>query len=501
MPKLDERTREDIEAEIERLAAAYTPEWRFLRENPDVGSVLAHLFAGMMEENIRCYNEMLLEHRLNFLDLLGISPLPAKKAEGYVAFGLARNDLPEMIVEAGMDIAAEGEDKSLIHYETAEDVYVTAALVELRRQAEEERLYLRFDCLPGPGVISLLFSLEQAQEIQQTGLIWEFGKKDRWEVFQAEDQTGGFGHTGLVRFVRNPGWECSRVMGEDGYWLRVCRGRNAALLQGEISVTVNAVSARAREAGKQGNLAAGSAMKLMKSVGFITEVWNPVPFYGGTEDEARDLAVSRGSARIRHQFRAVTPRDFENLVYEKYPDMKRVACFSGYDRNGCRSPGTVTVVILPEEYEEGRHYFYKAQEETAVYLNQFVPGGLAQQGRLHVTGPVFVSVHVRCELCVRSYGEVQAAREDGEMRLRQFLEPLTGNCSGSGWELGELPEYGQIKACLLGTVHARYLKSLYISYETETEGETKEVLPEQIKNHPWVLPKGGSCRMLVTVED
>lgn len=43
IPKLDPRTAEDLKQQMERLAASYTPQWRYHREHPDMGSVMAGL--------------------------------------------------------------------------------------------------------------------------------------------------------------------------------------------------------------------------------------------------------------------------------------------------------------------------------------------------------------------------------------------------------------------------------------------------------------------------
>ena len=44
---------EDIENRIEELANSYVPEWKFDRTDPDVGSVIAQVFAKQTEENIK----------------------------------------------------------------------------------------------------------------------------------------------------------------------------------------------------------------------------------------------------------------------------------------------------------------------------------------------------------------------------------------------------------------------------------------------------------------
>ena len=48
---LDSRTQADLCARVEELAASYTPEWRFDRRDPDIGSTLALIYTGQMADN------------------------------------------------------------------------------------------------------------------------------------------------------------------------------------------------------------------------------------------------------------------------------------------------------------------------------------------------------------------------------------------------------------------------------------------------------------------
>jgi len=78
--KILDRTAAGIEERIGELAASYAPEWHFDREDPDIGSVIAKLFAGQMEENIGHCNQVLDRYHREFVNFLGLSLLPAKPA-------------------------------------------------------------------------------------------------------------------------------------------------------------------------------------------------------------------------------------------------------------------------------------------------------------------------------------------------------------------------------------------------------------------------------------
>lgn len=67
---------------IRERSAAYTPEWDFNMEQPDMGTVLAMLFADMMENTVRQFHKLPQSYRTQFYNLLGADRLPAGKAKG-----------------------------------------------------------------------------------------------------------------------------------------------------------------------------------------------------------------------------------------------------------------------------------------------------------------------------------------------------------------------------------------------------------------------------------
>ena len=79
--KIDKRSREDLENRIEELASSYVPEWHFDRENPDIGSVIAKIFADQMAGNLQRYNQVLEKYHTEFVNMLGISLLPPNRRQ------------------------------------------------------------------------------------------------------------------------------------------------------------------------------------------------------------------------------------------------------------------------------------------------------------------------------------------------------------------------------------------------------------------------------------
>ena len=129
--KILSRTAAGIEERIKELAGSYVPEWHFDREDPDIGSVIAKLFAGQMEENIGRCNQVLDRYHREFVNFLGISLLPAKPAQATVLLGLVQDTILGAEVPKGTRFLADTEDgEEQIVFETTHSLYVTSSSLD-----------------------------------------------------------------------------------------------------------------------------------------------------------------------------------------------------------------------------------------------------------------------------------------------------------------------------------------------------------------------------------
>ena len=127
--RLDFRSVGDLRAELKRLAASYTPEWAFSEENPDVGSVVALIFANQMSENIRKMNLVLDKYHTEFVNMLNLSLRPAYPASGVAVLELLEGGVPGVYVPGGTRLIGQGngeEDRQIL-FETTSDLYVTSS--------------------------------------------------------------------------------------------------------------------------------------------------------------------------------------------------------------------------------------------------------------------------------------------------------------------------------------------------------------------------------------
>lgn len=127
---IDNRKRKDILDKIRELAASYTPEWQFDEQDPDIGSVLAMLFADQMQENIRRYNLTVKRAQVELVNLLGLSPRPVCPAHGIVLMDMIPNTVSGQTLPAGTRFLAEGKGDTALVFETSQRICLTDAQIK-----------------------------------------------------------------------------------------------------------------------------------------------------------------------------------------------------------------------------------------------------------------------------------------------------------------------------------------------------------------------------------
>lgn len=260
-PKVDERTPEQLEAQVRRqLGASVEGGWP-ARRSGNAADALIGVFAHLCGTAIDRLNKAPRKNLLAFLDMLGAAPLPPQPARAPLTFHMASQHTGRVIVPALTQAAAPpapGEQQPTI-FETEEELAMTPAkLVSLSvkepaadsfsdysllltqpdtagaqifRGSELMAHILYIDLnLPSPAPplqrLRLTFELQSpAQPVGGDWLAWEVwdGKtKTGTALRPVLDQTEALSKTGDIVFEALPPIPRTEVAGIQGYWLR-CR--------------------------------------------------------------------------------------------------------------------------------------------------------------------------------------------------------------------------------------------------------------------------------------
>jgi hypothetical protein len=148
----------DIENRIEELRKSYAPEWKFDRDNPDAGSVIAQIFARQLEENNRLMSQMPERYHMEFVNMLDANLRPAQPAASMVIFNYDGGTMMGTQIPKGTRLTADSADtdSGLIVYETERNIYVTDSEIEavFMTDAEEGTLSPVFGDFDVPQIIS-----------------------------------------------------------------------------------------------------------------------------------------------------------------------------------------------------------------------------------------------------------------------------------------------------------------------------------------------------------
>lgn len=250
-PKIDKRTFPDIAEHINGIAPYYAAAWKASGAK-DEGTALVKIFSRMMELVVQRLNRVPDKSFIHFLEMLGVSLMPAQPARVPVTFGISEGSAGGTFVPARTQVATEETDEqpSLI-FETASAFFATSALCEhlygVIPATDEiygftENVLTRKGFLPFAGHQNLqehvfyighdeLFHIERAAAITivpvlragsleaLAGLTWEY-----WEENQDEPRTFAVSlRDNMIVLTKSAGTiQKKTISGIESYWIQ-CR--------------------------------------------------------------------------------------------------------------------------------------------------------------------------------------------------------------------------------------------------------------------------------------
>ena len=149
--------------------------------------------------------------------------------------------------------------------------------------------------------------------------------------------------------------------------------------------------------GVAGNLPVGAITNLIGAIPMADRVTNVTATCGGTNGGTDEWLEDVGTMRLRHRDRAMGVVDYENMVRQNFSRVHRVKCFAGYDEQGNRAPGHVTVVFLCAEATNLADTAVMAKQ-IFQYLCEHGDCLVVSSHRLHVLPAMEIRISVEAQL-------------------------------------------------------------------------------------------------------
>jgi predicted phage baseplate assembly protein len=200
--------------------------------------------------------------------------------------------------------------------------------------------------------------------------------------------------------------------------------------------------------GQQGNVAARAISTLRSSIPYVATVYNRRLAAGGVDGESVSEARVRGPIAMRTRNRAVTTEDYEELVRQAAPEIRRVRCVLEEDGPDA---GALRVLVIPSARErEGRirleHLILGPDAGNRIrdYLDERRVVGV----RVEVEPPSYLGVKVAARVKARPDADHGRLEHDALRALYSYFNPLSGGPDGDGWPFGRPVQVGEVHGVL-----------------------------------------------------
>ncbi len=327
-------------------------------------------------------------------------------------------------------------------------------------------LYLAFSRPLCEEMIRLLIVLRHPHGRYDHRYRCEYYGTHGFALWRAEDETEALSRTGVLVAEACHEFKKHTFFDVSAYWLRlITENGDVSIFQEIQDIIINSVRASAETgSGSRGNLDARQINRTAENIGFINQVTNYDAFTGGYDREDTEQAGRRHAACLRHRDRAVTKKDFEDIVSGNVRNILQVKCFPGRDENGRRAAGHITLVVLTEG---GMQQFSEKKKEILECLRHRTNHLLLTEHRLHIVLPQIVTVKGHLSVVIPEDEKQYQVRERLKQRIRDFIHPVTGNFDGKGWEVGVMPTAMQLHNVCSEVEGVSYIRQISLEVEQD----------------------------------
>ncbi|WP_293670307.1 hypothetical protein [uncultured Parabacteroides sp.] len=330
--------------------------------------------------------------------------------------------------------------------------------------------------LPGERIP---FGSPQPGQSVETG--WELWVGTGWQAIPPEsvkaEETCGLTQSGFVEITLPEKISSKHLDRQSRIWLRAALTGDISACLAVRNVWTNCIRVKA-ENGDGTPLSAGTIKGPAEVDERMENVAQPLPGFGGRTAETEAQYTVRQQMRLHNRHRAVTMKDYEQIVLEHFPEVDKVQCLSIPREN---ASSEVCLVVFSRA-EDSRYCLSPAWklEEIRRTVTPYIPPFVS----LTVVNPVYEQIAIHCKAVLRS-----KVQDEGKT-LRQLVV-LAQDYIAPWYRKGKIPDTDRTYSCK--ELYARManhedliqLTSLKVGDICMTNADTFS------GSHPWsvLLPK------------
>ena len=252
--------------------------------------------------------------------------------------------------------------------------------------------------------------------------------------------------------------------------------------------------------GAHGNIAPQAILGFASRPVGIAWVTNRKPISGGAGMETIDQAARRCGGELLAMDRIVTLEDFQRAVLSSNRNICRVKCAAHVDRYNRPAEGKLAVAVLLREYRQGGELFDAVVRSARQLIEEKASMLLTGMDQVDIFEVRYVEIYVVVDAVIADYNLYHEVHQAISRRLAEFLDPITGNFNGQGWEIGQLPGRELIYNSVKTVKNIKWIKGLHLFTYVVTENGRQAVEFGQIRRDAFTVPVCGEPEINLTVE-
>lgn len=144
-------------------------------------------------------------------------------------------------------------------------------------------------------------------------------------------------------------------------------------------------------------------------------------FYEGRSAEDNLHLLTRVSEYTSHKGRAVTPKDYERLILQAFPDISKVKCIAGQLKSSTEN--TIHLVVLPKENTSLQNKYPLTPPHLIFRIEKYIRNlNSSYIRKIRILNPVYEEVLIRCKITLNGYFSVKNRKLLAE-RLNDLIAP------------------------------------------------------------------------------
>lgn len=235
--------------------------------------------------------------------------------------------------------------------------------------------------------------------------------------------------------------------------------------------------------GSQGNVAAKAINNLLTPITGLdaAATTNLFAAAGGADEESLDAAKKRAARSLRARDRAVTGEDFE-LLAQAAGNVARAKALPLMHPQfpGVKVPGTISVIVVPGRRATSVPDIGTPPPLPSDGLLRLVCDYLDRRrlltSEVFVLAPTYVSLEVQLQVVITDDADSRQVKEQVELALRSYFDPLLGGDDGTGWAFGGALRYSKIVQRVFRVVGVDSVPELRLTLDSETHPACADVL-------------------------